>query len=126
MPQRNLEKQVPALLAVPGCTLTELCDVDTVKAMELLDEIGDPCRFLTEVQFARWRGGAPRAEEDHGRAHRHRLDRGTNRKINSVLHIVHVTQVRCHDPARSFMARKINANMPRRSARALTSASSPM
>ncbi|MGX1977170.1 transposase [Streptomyces kronopolitis] len=79
-----------------------------------------PCRFLTESHFARWCGAAPLAVssgEGHGRALRHRLDRGGNRKVNSVLHIVHVTQVRCHDPARSFMARKINASTPKCSAR---------
>ncbi|MEU9057296.1 transposase, partial [Streptomyces sp. NPDC048384] len=117
---KDLDKQVPALLAVLGCTLTAICGVGTVTAMELLVEVGDPSRFRTEAQFARWCGAAPLAVssgEGHGRARRHRLDRGGNRKVNSVLHIVHVTQVRCHDPARSFMARKISANMPKRSAR---------
>ncbi|MGW0633772.1 transposase [Streptomyces sp. NPDC002758] len=103
-----------------GCTLTEICGIGTVTAMELLVEVGDPCRFRTEAQFARWCGAAPLAVssgEGHGRARRHRLDVGGNRKVNSVLHIVHVTQVRCHEPARFFMARKIGDNMPKRSAR---------
>ncbi|UQA92135.1 IS110 family RNA-guided transposase [Streptomyces halobius] len=117
---KDLDKKVPALLSMLGCTLTEICGIGTVTAMELLVEVGDPCRFRTEAQFARWCGAAPLAVssgEGHGRARRHRLDVGGNRKVNSVLHIVHVTQVRCHEPARSFMARKISENVPKRSAR---------
>jgi transposase len=92
---KDLDKQVRALLAVLGCTLTEICGVGTVTAMELLVEVGDPCRFLTEAQFARWCGAtqlAVSSGEGHGRARRHRLDRGGNREVNSVLHIVHVTK----------------------------------
>jgi transposase len=117
---KDLDKKIPTLLAALGCTLTEICGIGTVIAMELLVEVGDPCRFRTEAQFARWCGAAPLAVssgEGHGRARRHRLDVGGNRKVNSVLHTVHVTQVRCHEPARSFMARKITENMPKRSAR---------
>lgn len=117
---KDLDKKVPTLLATLGCTLTEICGIGSVTAMELLVEVGDPCRFRTEAQFARWCGAAPLAVssgEGHGRARRHRLDVGGNRKVNSVLHIVHVTQVRCYEPARSFMARKISENMPKRSAR---------
>ncbi|MER5599574.1 transposase [Streptomyces sp. NPDC002265] len=117
---KDLDKKIPALLAALGCTLTEICGIGTVTAMELLAEVGDPCRFRTEAQSARWCGAAPLAVssgEGHGRARRHRLDVGGNRKVNSVLHTVHVTQVRCHEPTRSFMARKISENMPKRSAR---------
>ncbi|MFB8183209.1 transposase [Streptomyces sp. NPDC055966] len=34
--------------------------------MELLVEVGDPCRFRTEAQFARWRGAAPLAVSSGG------------------------------------------------------------
>ncbi|WP_406468939.1 transposase [Streptomyces sp. NBC_01594] len=117
---KDLDKRVPLLIEALGCTLTEICGIGVVTAMELLVEVGDPCRFRTEAQFARWCGAAPLAVssgEGHGRARRHRLDVGGNRTVNSVLHIVHVTQVRCHEPARAFMAKKISENKPKRSAR---------
>ncbi|MEU0664174.1 transposase [Streptomyces lavendulocolor] len=69
---------------------------------------------------ARWCGSAPIAlssGEGHGPARRHRLDVGGNRNMNSILHIVHVTQVRCHEPARAFVARKIAENKTKREAR---------
>ncbi|MFC5802923.1 IS110 family transposase [Streptomyces formicae] len=79
---KDLDKQVPGLLAVLGCTLAEICGVGTVSAMELLVEVAEPCRFRTEAQFARWCGAAPLAVssgEGHGRARRHRPGRGGNR-----------------------------------------------
>jgi len=105
----DLGKQVPALLAELGCTLTEIHGVGVVTAMTLITEIGDPHRFRTESQLARWCGAAPIAlssGEGDGQPHRHRLDLGGNRVVNSALRIVHVTQARCHPPARAFLAQR--------------------
>ncbi|MGW4825718.1 IS110 family transposase [Streptomyces sp. NPDC004227] len=91
---KALDKKIPPLLEQLGCTLTEICGIGPVTAMDLLVEVGDPCRFSTEAQFARWCGSAPIAlssGEGHGPARRHRLDVGGNRNVNSILHIVHVT-----------------------------------
>ncbi|GAA2657523.1 IS110 family transposase [Streptomyces spororaveus] len=117
---KALDKRIPPLLERLGCTLTELCGIGAVTAMDLLVEVGDPGRFTTEAQFARWCGSAPIAlssGEGHGPVRRHRLDVGGNRNVNSILHIVHVTQVRCHEPARSYVARKIAENKTKREAR---------
>lgn len=117
---KELDRQIPALLSDLGCTLTEIRGVGVVTAMDLLVEIGDPCRFTTEAQFARWCGIAPVAlssGEGHGPARRHRLDLGGNRAVNSVLHIVHVTQVRCHPPAKEYMAKRVADNKTKREAR---------
>lgn len=117
---KELDRQIPAILAELGCTLTELHGIGVVTTMDLLVEIGDPCRFTTEAQFARWCGIAPVAlssGEGHGPARRHRLDLGGNRAVNSALHIIHVTQVRCHPPAKEYMARKTSENKSKREAR---------
>jgi transposase len=106
---KDLDKQVPVLLTDLGCTLTQIHGVGVVTAMTLITEIGDAHRFATESQFARWCGAAPVAlssGEGDGPAHRHRLDLGGNRVVNSVLHIVHVTQARCHPPARAYLAQR--------------------
>lgn len=107
---KHLDRQLPDLLGAIGCTLTELCGVGVVTAMELHVEIGDPLRFRTEAEFARWCGSAPVAlssGEGDGPPRRHRLDLGGNRNVNSLLHIVHVTQARCHPPARDYLDKKI-------------------
>lgn len=117
---KDLDAKIPAILTALGCTLPTLHGIGAVTAMDLLVEIGDPLRFSTEAQFARWCGAAPVAlssGEGHGPARRHRLDRGGNRRVNSILHIVHVTQIRCHPPAQAYMARQTDRHKPKRSAR---------
>jgi transposase len=117
---KELDKQIPTLLTTLGCTLTDLHGVGVVTAMELLVEIGDPCRFATEAQFARWCGIAPVAlssGEGHGRARRHRLDLGGNRSVNCALHTIHVTQARCYPPAKQYMLKKTEENKSKREAR---------
>ncbi|MBK9100953.1 MAG: IS110 family transposase [Austwickia sp.] len=104
---KGIDAQIPTLLDELGCTLTEI-GVGIVTAMTLVTEVGDPTRFRTEAQFARWCGAAPVAlssGEGHGQPRRHRLDLAGNRQVNSVLHIIHVTQARMHEPARTFLAK---------------------
>jgi len=117
---KELDRRIPALLAELGSTLTDLHGIGVVTAMDLLVEIGDPHRFTNEAQFARWCGIAPvpaSSGEGHGPARRHRLDLGGNRAVNSILHIIHVTQARCHPPAKKYLARKISENKSKREAR---------
>ena len=118
---KDLDRQVPPLLAEIGCTLTEIHGVGVVTAMTLITEIGDAHRFATESQFARWCGAAPVAVssgEGDGPAQRHRLDLGGNRAVNSVLHIIHVTQARCHPPAREYMEQRAQGKTKRELRRA--------
>jgi len=117
---KDLDKKIPAVLDRLGCTLTTIHGIGAINAMDLLVEIGDPCRFTTEAQFARWCGAAPVAlssGEGDGLPRRHRLDLGGNRAVNSILHSIHVTQVRCHPPAKAYMARQLDKHKPKRSAR---------
>jgi transposase len=117
---KALDKQIPPLLRKLGCTLTQLHGVGVVTAMTLLVEIGDPNRFGTESQFARWCGTAPVAlssGEGGGPPTRHRLDRGGNRNVNSILHTIHVTQARCHAPAQQYIDRRLTEHKTKREAR---------
>jgi transposase len=106
---RQLDERIPPVLARLGCTLGEEVGIAAVGAMELLVEVGDPTRFATEARFARWCGAAPVAVssgEGDGEPQRHRLDLGGNRQVNSVLHTMHVTQARCHQPAKDYLRGK--------------------
>lgn len=117
---KELDQKIPALLERLGSTLTTIHGIGLVNAMDLMVEIGDPCRFSTEAQFARWCGAAPVAVssgEGDQAPHRHRLDLGGNRTVNSILHSVHVTQIRCHPPAKTYMERQAEHRKPKRAAR---------
>jgi transposase len=117
---KKLDAQIPALLKAMGCSLTAIHGIGVVTAMTLLTEVGDPHRFSTGARFARWCGVAPVAMssgEGDGPPRHHRLDLGGNRKVNSVLHIVHVTQARCHPDAQAYLIRRAEENKTKRAAR---------
>ena len=63
-----------------------------------------------------WTTERPRREGD-GPPRHHRLDLGGNRKVNSVLHIIHVTQARCHPDAQAYLIRRAEENKTKRAAR---------
>lgn len=87
----------PQLLAEPGC--------GALLAARLLGETAGACRFTGEAAFAMHAGTAP-LPVSSGQSSRHRLNRRGNRRLNAAIHMMAVTQVRMHPPARAFMARK--------------------
>jgi len=93
-------RQLARLTKAAGSTLDELCGLSTRSVAELLVEVGDPRRFAGEGGFARFDGTAPipaSSAEGDGEPVRYRLNRGGNRRVNAVLHIMAVTQL-AHDP----------------------------
>jgi transposase len=103
---RGITRELAALIQARGSTLDQLCGLATRTVAELLVEIGDPRRF-TEGGFARFNGTAPlpasSGEGDDGPS-RHRLNRGGNRRVNCVLHLMAVTQLRCDPRAKRIYA----------------------
>jgi transposase len=97
----------PELLALPGCSA--LC------AAQLLGQVAGASRFRSEAAFAMHVGAAPLLASS-GKTARHRLNRRGNRRLNSVLHIIAVTQARMHPPAVAFVARKRAEGMSMREA----------
>ena len=110
--EKQAVKELSRLTKAAGSTLDELRGISTRSAAELLVETGDPRRFCSEGGFARFNGTAPipaSSAEGDGEPVRHRLNRGGNRRVNAVLHIMAVTQLR-HDER----ARRIFDNARRR------------
>jgi transposase len=95
--QRLMVRIAPQLLAMPGC--------GPLIAARLIGETGGASRFKGEAAFAMHVGMAP-LPVSSGQSSRHRLNRCGNRRLNSALHMIAITQMRMHDPARAFMARK--------------------
>ena len=81
------DKELLALLAITGTTLTGLHGIGPSGAARLLVEVGDITRFSDKAHFASWTGTAP-VDASSGDHVRHRLSRGGNRQINRVLHIM--------------------------------------
>jgi transposase len=87
----------PELLALPGC--------GPLTAASLVGETAGAERFASGARFAMHAGVAP-LPASSGETQRHRLNRRGNRELNCALHRIAITQMRTHEPARAFMARK--------------------
>jgi transposase len=77
-------------------------------AARLLGDVGDISRFPTRGDFASWNGTAP-IDASSGDQQRHRLSRAGNRRINRVLHIMAIVQLRHETDGRAYYRRKIAA-----------------
>ncbi|GAA3345049.1 hypothetical protein GCM10020358_50670 [Amorphoplanes nipponensis] len=80
------------------------------EAQELIRarDVGDITRFTSRAHFASWNGTAP-IDASSGDQNRHRLSRAGNRRINRVLHIMAVVQLRRDTEGRRYYRRKLAA-----------------
>jgi transposase len=93
-----VREQNTALLEIPGC--------GSITAARILAEVGDASRFATDARLASYAGVAP-LDASSGRQQRHRLNRTGNRRLNRAIFTIALTQIRIHQPARDYMARRI-------------------
>ena len=101
--EKAVRRELSALVRASGSTLEQLCGRSTRSVAELLVEVGDPRRF-TEGGFARFNATAPLAAstaEGPGEPVRHRYNPGGNRRVNTILHMMAVTQLRCEPRAQA-------------------------
>ena len=90
-------RAAPQLLAEPG--------FGPLTAGKLIGEIAGAQRFSSDAKLARAGGIAP-IPVSSGNTNRHRLDRGGNRQINTAIHRVAITRLRCHPETQAYIARK--------------------
>jgi len=112
---RSLEREIraimkllaPELLSFPGCS--------AISAAHLVGQTAGAARFVSEAAFAMHIGTAP-LPVSSGKSQRHRLNRSGNRRLNSTIHMIAVTQARMHPPAIAFIERKRGEGMSYREA----------
>src|SRR3954468_9315819 len=97
----------PQLLAERGC--------GALTAAKLIGEIAGAERFATDAKLARTAGSAP-IPASSGQTHRHGLDRGGNRQLNSALHRLAITKGRLDPETAAYLARKQAEGKTRREA----------
>ncbi|MFE4463121.1 IS110 family transposase [Nocardia tengchongensis] len=102
---KSADKELRGLVTDRGSTLMDLNGIGPSSAARLLADIGDIHRFATRDRFASWNGAAP-LDASSGDQQRHRLSRSGNRKINRVLHIMAVVQLRHHTAGRAYYDRR--------------------
>lgn len=102
------KKQLSELIAASGSGLLELNGIGPSGAARLLGDVGDIARFPTKAHFASWNGTAP-IDASSGDNSRQRLSRLGNRRINRVLHIAAIVQIRHDTEGRAYYRRKLAA-----------------
>ena len=88
-----------------GSRLMDIHGVGPVVAARILADVGDVARFADRNRFASWTGTAP-LDASSGEQNRHRLSRAGNRRMNHMIHIAAVTQLRLDTEGRAYYRRK--------------------
>ena len=89
--------------------LTQLSGCGVLTAAKIVGETAGIARFADEARYAMHAGVAPIpvwSGRTHGRV---RVSRVGNRQLNAALHRMAITQLRCHDPAKAYYAKRLAA-----------------
>jgi len=97
--------ELKSLVLARGSRLMDIHGVGPVVAARILADVGDVTRFADRNRFASWTGTAP-IDASSGENNRHRLSRAGNRRMNHMLHIAAVTQLRLDTEGRVHYQRK--------------------
>jgi hypothetical protein len=95
-------------VAATGTGRPGLYGIGPVGAARILGDVGNIARFPTKAHFASWTGTAP-IDASSGQQVRHRRSRAGNRRINRVLHIMAIVQIRHDTDGRAYYRRKLAA-----------------
>ena len=97
--------ELKAIVLARGSRLMNLHGVGPVVAARILADVGAVTRFADRNRFASWTGTAP-LDASSGEQNRHRLSRAGNRRMNHMIHIAAVTQLRLDTEGRAYYRRK--------------------
>ena len=91
----KIKAELKAAVFERASTLMDIFGVGPAGAARTLADVGDAARFVDRNRFASWTGTAP-LDASSGEQNRHRLSRAGNRRMNHVLHVAAIVQIR-HD-----------------------------
>jgi transposase len=103
---KALVKQLRQQVTDAGSGLLSVYGIGPAGAARILADVGDIARFADRNRFASWTGTAP-IDVSSGDQIRHRLSRAGNRRINHVLYIAAVVQIRHDTSGRDYYRRKL-------------------
>jgi transposase len=104
---RDTKKRLAVSVRASGTTVTEIFGVGPVIAATVIGYVVDVSRFPSRDHFAAYNGTAP-IEVSSGNRKIHRLSRRGNRRLNYVIHMAAVTQIRHrHSDGRVYYDRKL-------------------
>jgi transposase len=103
---KALKRRLAEAVSAAGSGLMSLYGIGPAGAARILADVGDIARFPNRNHFASWTGTAP-LDASSGAQLRHRLSRAGNRRINHVLYIAAIVQIRHNTPGRAYYLRKL-------------------
>jgi transposase len=103
---KAIKKELKAAVTERGSHLMDLFGVGPAGAARILADVGDVARFPDRNHFASWTGTAP-LDASSGDQIRHRLSRAGNRRLNHVIHIAAIVQIRHDTEGRAYYRRKL-------------------
>jgi transposase len=102
---RKATAELKVMVVARRSGLMDLHGVGPVVAARILADVGDVARFADRNRFASRTGTAP-LDASSGEQNRHRLSRAGNRRVNHMIHIAAVTQLRLNTEGRAYYRRK--------------------
>ena len=102
---RELEREITELVDGLAPALLAITGVGALTAAKIVAETADVRRFRSKDAYASHNGTAPLPVWS-GNRERHRLSRTGNRQLNAAIHRIAITQMRCHDDAKAYLARR--------------------
>jgi transposase len=103
---KALKRRLAQAVTAAGSGLMNLYGIGPAGAARILADVGDIARFADRNRFASWTGTAP-IDASSGEQIRHRLSRAGNRRLNHVLHIAAIVQIRHDTPGRACYRKKL-------------------
>jgi len=109
---QNAARQLKANRAELGAIISDLAPgltshpgIGPISAAQAIVSFSHPGRCRHDAAFARLAGTSP-LEASSGQTTRHRLNRGGDRALNSAIHTIATTRMRCHPPTIAYVTRR--------------------
>ena len=103
-----MKAELKAAVQATGSHLMDIHGIGPAGAARILADVGDVARFPDRNHFASWTGTAP-IDASSGQHIRHRLSRAGNRRLNHVLYMAGIVQLRNDTTGRAYYRRKLAA-----------------
>jgi len=105
---KAMKAELKTAVQAAGSHLMDIHGIGPAGAARILADVGDVARFPDRNHFASWTGTAP-IDASSGQHLRHRLSRAGNRRLNHVLYMAGIVQLRNDTPGRAYYRRKLAA-----------------
>jgi transposase len=103
---KTMKAELKAAVLASGSHLMDIHGIGPAGAARILADVGDVARFPNRAHFASWTGTAP-IDASSGQHTHHRLSRAGNRRLNHVLYMAGIVQLRHDTPGRAYYRRRV-------------------